>query len=116
MRNPTATPFATEIRSDRPRPPAHLTRQAKRWWRSVLDAYDLEPHHLAILTAAAEALDRKEEARRVIVDDGIVVRLADGSSIPHPAVQVEDLAAMRFAHLIREIGLDATSSSGVRLP
>lgn len=116
MRNPTATPFVTDVRSERPRPPAHLSRQAKRWWRSVLDAYDLEPHHLAILTAAAEALDRKEEARLMIAADGIVLRLADGSSTPHPAVQVEDLSAMRFAHLVREIGLDATSGSEVRLP
>jgi P27 family predicted phage terminase small subunit len=102
--------------SDRPKPPAHLTRQARRWWRSVLDAYDLEPHHLAILTAAAEALDRKEEARQLIAEDGIVVGLTDGSPMPHPAVQVEDVAAMRFAHLVREIGLDATPRSGVRLP
>jgi P27 family predicted phage terminase small subunit len=115
VRNPT-TPFVTDIRSEQPKPPAHLTRQAKRWWRSVLDAYDLEPHDLAILTAAAEALDRKEEARLIIAVEGIVLRLADGSSTPHPAVAVEDLAAMRFAHLVREIGLDATSGSEVRLP
>lgn len=91
-------------------PPSHLSRRSKRWWRSVIEAYDLEPHHLAILTAAAEAWDRKEEARLIIAEEGVVIR--EGSGLPpvaHPAVQVEDVAAMRFANLVREIGLDGSS-------
>ena len=34
----------------------------------------------------------------------------------HPAGQVEDTAAVRMAHLIRELGLDATPPQDVRLP
>jgi P27 family predicted phage terminase small subunit len=116
MRNPSTMSFGTDLASDRAKPPAHLSRQAKRWWRSVLDAYYLEPHRVAILTAAAEAWDRKEQARLIIAEEGIVIRVGRGTPMPHPAVHVEDAAAMRFAKLVHEIGLDATSSSEVRLP
>jgi P27 family predicted phage terminase small subunit len=115
VRQRTAVSFGTETGIDRAKPPAHLSRQSKRWWRSVLDVYELEAHHVAILTAAAEAWDRKEEARLVIAEEGVVIRAGGSSPMPHPAVQVEDVAAMRFAQLVREIGLDGASNPDVRL-
>ena len=105
--------FETDVGTRGANPPSHLSRRSKRWWRSVIEVHDLEPHHLAILTAAAEAWDRKEEARLIIEVEGIVIR--EGATLarwPHPAVQVEDVAAMRFANLVREIGLDASSPDG----
>lgn len=95
--------------------PIHLSRAAKRWWRSIVENYDLEPHHIEILTAAAEALDRKDQARTLIAEEGIVISDGAGAPMMHPAVQVEDTAAVRMAHLIREIGLDVTPPD-VRLP
>ena len=41
-----------------PPSPKHLSSEARSLWRSVLADYRLEPHHLAILQAACEALDR----------------------------------------------------------
>jgi hypothetical protein len=38
--------------------PAHLPRGAKRWRRAIMESYELEPHHIEILTAAPEAWDR----------------------------------------------------------
>jgi hypothetical protein len=29
-----------------PPPPAHLSEQMQYWWREVVEAYSLEPHHL----------------------------------------------------------------------
>lgn len=116
MRNPTEMSFGTEVGSERAKPPAHLSRQTKRWYRSVLEGYDLEPHHVAILTAAAEAWDRKEQARLILAEEGVVIRVGRGTPIAHPAVQVEDVAATRFARLIRELGLDTNPNGEVRLP
>src|SRR2546422_121105 len=45
------------------RPPAHLSPEAKRWWRLVLERYELEDQHLRLLQLAAEAWDRAAEAR-----------------------------------------------------
>lgn len=91
-----------------PKVPAHLSRSAKRWWRTIVEEYDLEPYHIPILTAAVEAWDRKEEARSLIAEEGLVVGSGSGEPRPHPAVEIEDQAALRMARLLREIGLDET--------
>jgi P27 family predicted phage terminase small subunit len=67
-----------------------------------------------ILTAAAEAWDRKEQARLLIAEEGIVIKDVSGESVANPAVQVEDTAVRRMASLIRDLGLDA--GQDVRLP
>jgi P27 family predicted phage terminase small subunit len=100
-----------------PKPPAHLSREAKRWWRSVMDEFALESHHVALLTAAAEAFDRKEEARRIVADEGAVIRNRFDVPVPHPAVSIENAAAVRMARLLREIGLDdGTATPDTRTP
>ena len=73
----------------------------------MVEGFDLEPHHVPILTAAAEAFDRKEDARRLVATEGLVVQNGSGVPTPHPAVQIEDAAALRMARLISELGLDA---------
>jgi len=98
------------------RAPTHLSRGARRWWRAVVEGYDLETHHLVILTAAAEAWDRKEQARGLIAEEGTVIWDVSGERVTHPAVQVEDTAARRMASLIQDLGLDATPPQDVRLP
>ena len=46
--------------AQQPKPPAapHHLHNSKAWWVSVVTDYELEPHHLRILTLAAEAWDR----------------------------------------------------------
>lgn len=56
-----AEPVTLPVAAARPTMPAaphHLSPVARKFWRSVLAEYELEPHHLAILAAACEALDR----------------------------------------------------------
>lgn len=116
MSQTMSKPFASGLAATPPKAPTHLSRGARRWWRAIVENYDLEPHHVEILTAAAEAWDRKEEARGLIAEDGLVIRNRSGVPMTHPAVQVEDSAALRMAHLIRQIGLDATPVGDVRVP
>ncbi|MCD9898137.1 hypothetical protein QIH85_43025 [Bradyrhizobium japonicum] len=40
-----------------PRPPIHLSRTAKAWWRQVHDGYDLDEHHRHLLRLACESMD-----------------------------------------------------------
>ena len=46
--------------------PAHLRAATARWWIAVQKDFDLEPHHVRLLTLAATAWDRAEAAREVI--------------------------------------------------
>jgi hypothetical protein len=50
-------------RDERLKAPANLTKPSRSWWRSVMADYALEPHHVRLLTLAAEAWARAAEAR-----------------------------------------------------
>jgi len=44
-------------------PPTHLQPATAAWFRNVTRNYVLEEHHVRLLTLAAQAYDRAEEAR-----------------------------------------------------
>ena len=99
-----------------PRPPQHLSRATKQWWRSVLDEYDLEDHHVRLLTLAAEAWDRAQQARELLEKDGPVYRDRFGAPRKHPTVSIEENARIAFARLIRELDLDGEPAPDPRPP
>jgi phage terminase small subunit len=91
-----------------PAAPDHLSEDAANWWRSVINDFDLEPHHLRLLQAAAEAWDRMQGARRAIADHGsITFTDSSGNLKAHPAEAIERNARTAFARLLRELDLDA---------
>jgi P27 family predicted phage terminase small subunit len=99
---PTATLAAVESTLT---PPKHLCAETRRWWSSVVEEYELEPHHVRLLTLAAETWDRIQQARRVIARDGLTAKTRDGVKL-HPAVRVEQDGKVIFARLLRELDLD----------
>jgi P27 family predicted phage terminase small subunit len=97
--------------------PKHLKSATRRWWESVVADWQLEPHHVRLLTLAAEAWDRCQEARELIQRDGLTVATKAGGPRLHPAVRVETDARLAFARLIRELDLDVTPpAEGKRAP
>ena len=54
-----------------PKPPRHLKAPTKRWWKSVVDGYALEPHHVRLLTLAVEACDRCQQSREALQEHGL---------------------------------------------
>jgi phage terminase small subunit len=88
--------------------PEHLSDDAASWWRSVVSDFDLEPHHLRLLQAAAGAWDRMQGARRAIAEHGsITFTDSSGNLKAHPAEAIERNARTAFARLVRELDLDA---------
>lgn len=91
-----------------PAPPSHLSDDAASWWRSVTAEYELEPHHLRLLQAAAEAWDRMQQARQALADHGSLTFTDGSGNIKlHPAEAIERNARTAFARLVRELDLDA---------
>jgi P27 family predicted phage terminase small subunit len=90
-----------------PKPPDHLRQPTAEWWRSVCESYELEGHHERLLTLAAEAYDRGQQAREILDRDGLTVATADGGIKAHPCIGVERDARIAFARLTRELDLDA---------
>lgn len=103
---PPASPRRPPARPDGPRAPRHLAAPTKKWWDSVVKDYELEPHHVRLLTLACEALDRAEQARKILAKEGPVVADRFGTPRKHPAVSIEENARIAFARLVRELDLD----------
>src|SRR2546422_11433008 len=89
------------------RPPAHLSPEAKRWWRLVLERYELQDQHLRLLQLAAEAWDRAAQARRILKRDGLGYRDDHGHPRKQPAVSIEEQARLAFARVLAEVDLEA---------
>ena len=91
-----------------PPAPAHLQPLTQAWWLSVVTRWELDPHHVRLLSLAAEAWDRKEQARELLARDGLLVDDADHGPRPHPAVKIEQDSRLAFTRLIRELDLDVS--------
>lgn len=88
------------------RAPQHLQPKTRAWWRAVVNGYELEPHHVRLLTLAAEAWDRGQDARELVATEGAVYRDRFDQPRAHPAVAIERDARLAFARLLRELDLD----------
>lgn len=96
---------------------SHLSAEMRRFYRRVVRDYALREHHERLLIAAAEAFDRKEAARALLAKEGLTVRSRFGEIRSHPAAAIERDSAIRFARLIRELGLsDEIAGDAVRPP
>lgn len=89
------------------RPPAHLSEDMRRWWVQVNEDYRLEDEHRLLLTAAAEAHDRADQARRQIDVEGMTTTDRFGQVKPHPLLAVERDSRSAFARLVRQLDLEA---------
>lgn len=98
------------------RPPAHLSPASARWFAGVLKDYELAPHHIRLLTLAAEAWDRCVEARIAIARHGLSFTDNKGCPRARPEVAIERDSRIAFARLIRELRLDIAEPDDARIP
>jgi P27 family predicted phage terminase small subunit len=96
-------------------PPAHLSPSAQDWWRSCVDRYVLEEHHLRLLRLCCEAWDRAQEAREQLRREGLTVPTRDGGLRSHPCVAIERDARLAVARLVRELDLDVEPPASDRI-
>jgi phage terminase small subunit len=82
----------------------------------VVSEYDLEGHHVRLLTVAAQTWDRLEEARERLRKDGSYVPDRYGALKAHPAIAVERDSRIAFARLVRELDLDGEPTPDPRMP
>jgi phage terminase small subunit len=100
----------------KPRPPAHLGPEARKWWTAVVTDYALEGHHLKLLQAAAECWERLQQARATIAEQGATFQDDRGNYRAHPSVAIERDARIGFARLVRELDLDVEPPAPGRRP
>ena len=86
--------------------PKHLERATKAWWRALVDEYELEAHHVRLLTLAAQAWDRAEQARVILAKEGLTYKDRFEQPRARPEVAIERDGRIAFARLLRELALD----------
>lgn len=90
-----------------PRPPSHLSREAKSWWRRLCAEYDLGDSAAQILLESAlSAFDRWQDARKILKREGAMVRDRFGQRQTHPAVGVERDSKATMVRALKELHLD----------
>ena len=99
-----------------PKPPRHLKAATRRWWVAVVTDWQLEEHHLRLLTLAAEAWDRCAQAREMVTREGLTTPTKDGGKRLHPAVRVEQDARLAFCRCLRELDLDVAPPAEAKRP
>jgi P27 family predicted phage terminase small subunit len=103
------------IAMNAPPPPAHLSPSAANWWRSAVDRYVLEEHHLRLLQLACEAWDEAQKAREQLQKEGYTVPTRDGGLRAHACVAIERDTRLACARLIRELDLDVEPPASERI-
>lgn len=88
------------------KPPTHLQAATRDWFSQVVADYDLEPHHLKLLTLAGESWDRGCEAREALAKHGLTFTDRFGAPRGRPEIAVERDSRIAFARLCRELDLD----------
>ena len=96
--------------------PTHLRKLTQAWREGVSAEYALEPHHLKLLTLAAESWDRATQAREAIAEHGLTYLDRFGSPRKRPEVSVAEAATIAFARLCRELDLSEDSAPDNRPP
>lgn len=96
--------------------PDHLKEPTQQWWGSVVAEYELEPHHVRLLTLAAEAWDRCQQARELLTEHGLTYLDRFDQPKTRPEVAIERDSRLAFARLVRELALDVEEPEAARPP
>lgn len=86
--------------------PSHLRPDTAAWWLTVATDFELESHHLRLLTLACESWDRGVEAREALAKHGTTYNDRWGQPRARPEVAMERDARIGFARMVRELALD----------
>jgi phage terminase small subunit len=96
--------------------PNHLSESAAAWFIQVTDEFDLEDHHLRLLTLACEAWDRGVMAREALKQHGMTYLDRFGAPHARPEIAIERDCRIAFARLVRELALDVSEPAEIRPP
>jgi len=100
----------------KPTPPAHLRAATQKWWSQVVADFELEPHHLRLLTLAGEAWDRTQQAREALKRHGVTFADRFGQPRGRPEVTIERDSRLAYLKVMRELALDVSEPVGDSRP
>ena len=78
---------------------------ARRLWRSVVSAYDLDVHEELLLIEACRTADRLDRLAAEAADNPVTVVNARGDQVPHPALTEARQQGQALARLLAALRL-----------
>jgi phage terminase small subunit len=100
-----------------PKVPKYLRASTKKWWKAVVSQWVLEDHHVRLLTLAAGAWDRAEQARELLAEHGLTFMDPKlNRPVARPEVAIERDSRLAFARLLRELDLDIEAPAAASKP
>jgi hypothetical protein len=99
-----------------PKTPSELGQSGRKFFKKIVAEFELDSHHIELLTLAGKCLDRIESAREILDTEGIVTHDRFGTPKPHPACAIELQNKTIFARLVRELALDIDIPESPRPP
>lgn len=88
------------------KPPKHLSKESKKFWKQIAKQYVLEDHHLKLLQSCCECWDRILDARAEIEKKGPYYTDRFGQPKEHPGHKTERENKALFGRLLKQLGLD----------
>jgi phage terminase small subunit len=102
-----AVPGGGDVDTGAPGLPAHLGAAGARLWADVVRQYRIgDGAGLALVTTAAECLDRLREAQEAVREHGVLIRDRYGGLKANPAIAVERGARDGMIAALRSLNLD----------
>jgi phage terminase small subunit len=93
-----------------PKPPKHLQKEGRAFWREIAGSFELEPHHQQLLMRACEFIDTIATAQISLREVGSHYyedRFGQPRSRPELAV-IRD-SSIALTRVLRELNLDVDS-------
>jgi phage terminase small subunit len=109
-------PLFKKTQPKSPKAPKHLRAETRRWFEQVCKDYELESHHIMILTLAAEAWDRHLQAREGLAKNGMTFKDKFKNVKPRPEIMVVRDSTNTFARMLRELKLEEAPPEPPRPP
>jgi phage terminase small subunit len=88
------------------KPPSPLQPATRKWLSQVVTDFELDSHHLRLLTLACESWDRGQEAREALSEHGLTFIDRYGSPRAQPEAAIESSSRIAFARILRELSLE----------
>lgn len=89
-----------------PEPPENLSERSRKLWHQIVPERKPSPGWLVLLEEALRALDRADECRRIIADEGLTTKTeATGAVHVHPLAKLERESRAQFMSAWKKLGL-----------
>lgn len=94
-------------------PPRHLSDRSRYLWQQTANSFTLKATEYELLRLALEALDRAEQARVMLAEDGLTSRGRYCQVLAHPMIAVERDSRLAAARLLKQLGLSEAPAAQV---